>query len=167
MNIPTTPVVPISDGQDIELTLDPLGRLSISTPEGHVFVGVDPIRSFPIADPTHWVSFCDDQGREVFCLRSLDGLAAESRRLLERELALREFVPIIKRIVRINGESSPCDWEVETDHGPTRFTLDNEDDVRRLGPYRVMIGDSRKLRYQIPDIRALDGSSRRLLDRYV
>ena len=51
------------------------------------FVGVDPVRAFPISDPNHWISFTDDQGSEVFCLRSLDGLAPESRRLLEQEAA--------------------------------------------------------------------------------
>jgi hypothetical protein len=156
----------ISDGRDVQLSLDAWGRLVVTTGEGHRYSGVDPVRAFPISDPNSWVSFTDEHGREVFCLRSLDGLSPEARAFLERELALRDFVPVIVRIERISSESTPCDWEVETDHGPTRFTLDNEDDVRRLGPHRVMIGDSRKLRYQIPDTRALDGHSRRLLDRF-
>ena len=138
----------------------------VSTEDGPSYTGVDPVRAFPISDPTSWVSFTDDHGREIFCLRTLEGLTTEARTFLERELALRDFVPVIERVLRISSESTPCDWEVETDHGPTRFTLDSEDDVRRLGPYRVMIGDSRKLRYQIPDLRILDGQSRRLLDRF-
>ncbi|MCA1684426.1 MAG: DUF1854 domain-containing protein [Planctomycetia bacterium] len=157
----------VSDGHDIRLSLDAWGRLVLSTDDGQQYVGVDPVRAFPISDPTSWVSFTDEHGREVFCLRTLDGLSAESRAFLERELSLRDFVPVIRRIVRVSGDSTPCDWEVETDHGRTRFTLDNEDDVRLLGPHRVMIGDSRKLRYQIPDTRSLDGHSRRLLDRYI
>ena len=157
----------ISDGRGVELSLDPWGRLVVSTDDGQRYVGVDPVSAFPIADPTRWVSFTDDHGREVFCLETLEGLEPGSRRLLDRELALRDFVPVIKRIDRVWGESTPCEWEVETDHGRTRFTLDNEDDVRRLGPHRVMIGDSRKLRYQVPDTRALDSHSRRLLDRFI
>ena len=151
----------------MQLSLDAWGRLIVSTADGRRFVGVDPVRAFPISDPTSWVSFTDEQGREVLCLRTLDKMDPESRRFLERELALRDFVPVILRIIRVSGESTPCDWEVETDHGTTRFTLDNEDDVRQLGPQRVMIGDSRKLRYQIPDTHALDGHSRRLLDRFI
>ena len=103
----------------------------------------------------------------MFCLQTLEGLTPESRRFLEKEIALRDFVPVIARINRVNGESTPCEWEVETDHGPTRFTLDTEDDVRHLGNHRVMIGDTRKLRYQIPDTRALDAHSRHLLDRFI
>jgi hypothetical protein len=163
------PVAPlrVSDGRGVDLSLDAWGRLVVSTEDGQSYVGVDPVRSFPIADPTRWVSFTDDHGREVFCLQSLENLSTESRRLLDQELGLRDFVPVIKRIARVSGESTPCDWEVETDHGHTRFTLDNEDDVRRIGPHRVMIGDTRKLRYQIPDTRALDSHSRRLLDRFI
>jgi hypothetical protein len=157
----------VSDGRDVGLSLDPWGRLVLLTPEGRRFVGVEPVRSFPISDPGHWIAFCDQDGREILSLESADGLAPESRRLLDEELALREFVPVIKRIVRVTGESTPSDWEVETDRGPTRFTLDSEDDVRRLGPNRVLITDAAKLRFQVPDTRALDGYSRRVLERYL
>ncbi len=156
----------VSDGRGVTFALDAWGRLVVETVDGRQFLGVDPVRAFPISAPNSWISFTDDHGREVFCLRSLDGLTAEARAILERELSLRDFVPVIARLHSISSESTPCDWSVETDHGPTRFTLDNEDDVRRLGPHRVMILDSRKLRYQIPDTRTLDGHSRRLLDRF-
>ena len=59
-------------------------------------------------------------------------------------------MPVIRRIVRISGEGAPSQWDVETDRGPTRFTLDSEDDVRRLGAHRVMITDARKLRVPGP-----------------
>jgi hypothetical protein len=163
---PAAPL-PVSDGTGVQLSLDPWGRLVVSTADGARFVGVDPVRAFPISEPDAWVSFTDEHGREVFSLRTLDGLTPESRGFLEKELALREFVPVITRIKRISGEGTPCDWEVETDHGPTRFSVDSADDVRLLGAHRVMIGDSRKLRYQVPDTRALDAHSRNLLDRFI
>jgi hypothetical protein len=125
------------------------------------------VRGFPISDPTRWISLCDTQGREIVCVESLDDLPPAVREVLEEELALREFVPVIKRIVRVSGETSPSDWEVETDRGPTQFTLDSEDDVRRLGGNRVLITDSRRLRYHVPDTRALDRASRRVLERFL
>ena len=154
-------------GRGLNLRLDERGRLVLETPDGRRFVGVEPVRAFPITDPGRWVSFCDADGREVLCLESLEGLSPESRRVVEEELALREFVPVIRRIVGVTGEGTPSEWEVETDRGPTRFTLDNEEDLRRLGNFRVMITDARKLRYQVPDTRALDSSSRRLLERFL
>jgi hypothetical protein len=157
----------MTTGRNVELTLDEQGRLVLATPDGSRHVGVEPVRAFPLSEPGRWVSICDPEGRELLCLESLDALPEASRILLEEELSLSEFVPVIQRIVRVTGDSTPSDWDVETDRGPTRFTLDGEDDVRSLGPYRVLISDSRKVRFHIPDTRALDASSRRILDRYL
>lgn len=156
-----------SDGRDVRLSLDAWGRLELSTPDGRRHLGVEPVRAFPISEPGRWISLCDSHGREVLSLRSAEGMEPESRRLLEEELAVREFVPVIKRIVRVSGEGSPSDWQVETDRGPTQFTLDSEDDIRHIGPRRVLITDARKLRYQVRDTHALDGHSRRLLERFL
>ena len=156
-----------SDGRQIGLSLDSFGRVVLQTPDGKTHVGVEPVRAFPISDPGRWISFSDADGHEVLCLQSADGLAPETRKLLDDELALREFVPIIERITGVSGETSPSDWEVVTDRGPTRFTLDSEDDVRRVAPFRVLITDAQKLRYQIPDSRTLDRKSRRILDRFL
>ena len=156
-----------SDGRGLGLSLDDWGRLVLTTPEGRRFVGVEPVRAFPISEPDRWVAFVDTDGREVVCLESTDGLEPAVRELLASELALREFVPTIRKVVRVSGEGTPSDWEVITDRGPIRFTLDSEDDVRRLGPNRVLITDARKLRFQVPDTRALDAPSRRVLERYL
>jgi Domain of unknown function (DUF1854) len=156
-----------ADGAGVRLYVDPWARLVLNTPDGAFHVGVDPIRAFPITDPTSWISFCDPEGREIYCLETTNGLTADARRVLDEELSRREFLPLIHRILRVSGEATPADWDVETDRGPTRFTLDSEDDIRRLGPYRLLITDSRKLHYQVADIRALDASSRRLLERFL
>jgi hypothetical protein len=156
-----------TNGRSLTLSLDERGRLVLQTAEGRRHVGVEPIRAFPISDPTHWITFCDAEGREILCLESLEGLAPETIELLDRELMLREFVPTIERVVRVSAEGTPSDWEVETDRGPAQFTLDSEEDVRRLGPDRVLITDARKLRFQVPDTRTLDTQSRRLLERYL
>jgi len=155
-----------SDGSGVRLSLDPWGRLVLEAPDGQRHAGVEPVRAFPISEPDRWYSFCDHQGHEVFHLRSVEALDPESRRLLEEEMASREFVPVIRRIKRASAEGTPCDLDVETDRGPTRFTLDSEDDIRHLGPQRVLITDKRKLRYEIPDILALDGHSRRIIERF-
>ena len=154
-------------GRPFGLGHDAWGRLVLIDAEGRRHVGVEPVRAFPISDPGRWISLCDAQGREVACVESLSDLPPAVRLTLEEELALREFVPVIKRIVRVSGELSPMVWDVETDRGATRFTLDSEDDVRRLGAHRVLITDSQKLRYQVLDARELDSASRRILDRYL
>jgi hypothetical protein len=149
------------------LSHDAHGRLVLIDDQGRRFVGVEPVRPFPITHPTRWISFCDAEGHEILTIESLDDLAPALRQLLEEELSLREFIPVIKRIVRVSADSFPSDWDVTTDRGPTRFTVDAEEDIRRLGPSRVMITDARRLRYQIPDVSALDAQSRRMLERFL
>jgi hypothetical protein len=87
--------------------------------------------------------------------------------MLQEELARREFSPIVERILSVSSETTPSTWEIHTDRGPTQFVLDNEEEVRRLGANRVLIIDNRGIRYQVPDTRALDSASRRLLERYL
>jgi hypothetical protein len=149
------------------LSQDPWGRLVLIDAEGRRHVGVDPIRAFPITHPGRWISICDAEGRELLSIESLDEVAPAVRQTLESELALREFIPVIKRIERLSADSFPCDWDVLTDRGSTRFTVENEEDIRRLGHRRVMITDARRLRYQVPDFATLDAESRRLLERFL
>jgi hypothetical protein len=153
--------------RDLGLGHDAWGRLVLTDAQGRRFIGVEPVRAFPISQPSKWVSICDAEGREIVAIESLDELAPESRRLIEEELSLREFIPIIQRIVDVSTDSFPSDWEVKTDRGPARFTVENEEDIRRLGPSRVMITDARRLRYQVPEIGSLDNYSRRLLERFL
>jgi hypothetical protein len=149
------------------LTHDSWGRLVLIDSDGRRFVGVEPVRAFPITHPGRWIAICDAEGREILIIESLDALAPALRQTLEAELALREFVPVIERIERLSDDAFPSDWDVITDRGPTRFTVDTEEDIRLLGPGQVMITDARRLRYQIKDVAALDRASRRLLERFL
>ena len=64
--------------------------------------------------------------------------------------------------------ADPSQWRVVTDRGPTAFMIEDADnDVRRLGPNRILLVDTHGIRYLIPDVRQLDGASRRILDRYL
>ena len=149
------------------LSYDPWGRLVLTDAEGQRHVGVEPAHGFPISDPGRWVSICDAEGRELFCVDDVAALQPGVRRVLEEELAQREFVPVVVGIERVSAETDPSQWHVLTDRGPTAFLMeDSDNDVRRLGPNRILLGDSHGIRYLIPDTRALDYASRRILDRY-
>jgi hypothetical protein len=157
---------PTSD-PGFDLRRDPRGRLVLIDEFGQSHEGVDPVRAFPISDPTRWVSLCDPSGRELALVDSVDALPSELRRVLLDELARREFLPVIERIIRVGGDTIPAVWEVETDRGPTKFTLDGEDGIRRIGGGRALIVDDRGLRYLVPDTKALDLASRRILERFL
>lgn len=150
-----------------DLSLDDFGRLVLTDAGGNRHVGVEPVRAFPLSDPAGWVSLVDHEGTELACIEDPAALRPELRERLETELARREFVPVIRRIIRVSAPNPPAEWEVQTDRGATRFMFNSEDDVRRLGARRALIVDGRGMRYEIPDVSTLDPDSRRVLERYL
>ncbi len=139
------------DLQHLEPNLDPKGMKLIRGADGLLqaietsgqhYAGLAPIRMFPLTDPNHWIVLVDRQGREVTTINDPDELDATSRKLLDEELTCREFVPHIRRIVWVSGNSEPSKWQVETDRGMTEFVLNDEKDIRRLGAHGVLIIDA-------------------------
>jgi len=153
--------------ESLSLFLDSLGRLVLCDAEGREHTDVKPIRIFPISDPEHWVSICDAEGNEVICIEDLNQLPGQVRHILLEELGVREFLPIIRKIMGISSRFEPSEWQVETDRGETCFILNDEDDIHRLSTYRILIIDAHRIRYLIPDMRRLDSASRRVLAHYI
>jgi hypothetical protein len=89
------------------------------------------------------------------------------RGLIESELASREFMPEVKRIVSVSSFATPSTWHVETDRGATQLVLKGEEDIRRLGRTALLIADSNGIQFLVRDIQALDRASRRILDRFL
>jgi hypothetical protein len=149
------------------LHYNPLGRLVLTDGSGRQHEDVEPIRAFPIADPERGISICDRNGHELYWIDRLADLPAEIRTVLQAELSQREFIPVVRRIVRMAAFSEPSEWVVETDRGQTRFLLGNEEDIHRIDAKRAMIVDTNGVRYLIADVAALDAHSRRILERYL
>ncbi len=146
---------------------DAWGRLVLTDAAGREHVGVYPVRAFPISDPHHGIALCDDEGRELVWIERLEDSPPTVRRELEAALSGREFVPVVRRILRVSAPVEPSQWEVETDRGRTTFILPCEDNVYRLDDRRALLIDAHGIRYLIPDTHALDATSRRLLERYL
>jgi hypothetical protein len=153
--------------ESFRLYHDALGRLVLTEADGGEHVDVEPARAFPISDPANRISIRDAQGHEIRWIESLAGLPPDVRAVLETDLRRREFMPVVRRILHMAAFTEPSQWDVETDRGRTQFLLGNEDDVHRLEGHRAVIIDTHGIRYLIPDTRALDGHSRRILERYL
>ena len=149
------------------LSRDVWGRLVLTDDAGQQFPGVEPVRAFPLTQPDLWIALVDSDGRERALVEELGQLEPGLRQIIADELARREFVPIIERIERVEGEPPVCFWSVFTDRGPVRFTVEGEDQVRRIGPERIVIVDQRGQRYLIPDSTCLDGASRKRLNLFL
>jgi hypothetical protein len=153
--------------KSFSLERDAWERLVLVDQDGQRYAGVEPIRAFPISDPAYAISIVDSEGRELIHVGALDDLRPAVREVIEVELARREFVPLVRRIVNDPPDSEPAEWTVETDRGVTTFQLESEDDVHRTDQHQFTIVDSHGIRYLIPDARKLDGFSRRVLDRFL
>jgi hypothetical protein len=149
------------------LVRDEWGQLMLIHADGTKYSNVTPVALFPISKPESWISLRSLDGTELACVEDPRTLPADVWQLLNEDLSRREFVPTIRRIVRVSGNSEPCEWQVETDRGPTRFLLKSEDDVRRIGDHEILILDAYGTRYHIPDLSALDVKSRRIVEWYV
>jgi hypothetical protein len=151
----------------LRLYCDAFGHLVLVTPDGQTTSDVVPVRAFPFSAPDQWISLCDQSGREILCLTDLDGLAPETRTLLQAELAQREFIPHILRILRVVEGGGSDQWFVTTDRGDRSFELPGEDNIRRMGDDGALIIDAHGIRYRIASVRKLDAPSRRILRQYL
>lgn len=152
---------------DFQLHRDTFGRLTLIDSEGTAHAGVTTVRAFPISSPEDGIAIVDPYGHELAWIERVDDLPAELRALVEGELASREFMPIITRIVDVSGHATPNTWKVVTNHGDTQFVLKGEEDIRRLGIQGLLIADSHGIHFLIRDRYALDAHSRKILDRFL
>lgn len=161
MSTPSTPA------PGFTLERNPFGRLVYTGPDGDPRVGVVPVRAFPIGAPDDGLSLVSAEGHELAWVPRLSALPERQRRLLEEELASREFVPAIQRIDRVSTFSTPSIWDVSTDRGPTQLVLKGEEDIRRLPGNGLLITSGHGIVFIVRDRAALDRHSRRLLERFL
>lgn len=143
------------------------GRLVLVTGDGKRHEGVTPVRAFPIAAPDEGVALLGADGHELAWIDRLADLPTEQQALLREELQAREFVPQIVRLRSVSSFTTPSTWEVDTDRGATQLVLKGEEDIRRLPHGKLLIADAQGVHFLVPDLHALDRTSRRLLDRFL
>ena len=152
--------------QNIQLERNAFGQLVFIDATGQAQL-ITPVRAFPIAAPAESIGLINGEGEEVAWIDRLADLPDAPRKLLEEEMASREFMPVIQRIHSVSSFATPSTWEIETDRGPTSLVLKGEEDIRRLTPPALLIADSRGIHFLIRDRYGLDAHSKRLLDRFL
>jgi hypothetical protein len=152
--------------QNIHLERNAFGQLLLTDADGKG-QAITPVRAFPIAAPTENIGLINAEGEEIAWVARLSDLAPEPRRLLEEEMANREFMPVIQRINSVSSFATPSTWDLETDRGPTTMVLKGEEDIRRLTAPALLIADSRGIHFLVRDRYALDSHSKKILDRFL
>lgn len=157
----------MSSADRYQLNRNSYGRLVFTNQSGLIQEGVVPVRSFPITDPDQGIALIDSHGHELLWIEQLADLPEDYRILVESELANREFMPEIKRVLKVSSFITPNTWQVETDRGESTFILKGEEDIRRLTTSSLMITDSYGIHFLVRDRLALDHHSRKLLDHFL
>ena len=150
-----------------DLRLDAFGKLLLTDLNGDTHAGVTPVRAHPLSAPDEGLSLVGVHGHELAWVPRLSALPDGPRRLLEAELAARDFHPTLQRQVSVNTFGTPRPWRIETDRGEIDFVLKSEEDIRRLDEGRLLITSSHGVQLQVPDRWALDKHSKRLLERFL
>ena len=159
---------PQSNLNGMQLVRNAHGRLVLTLGNGLVYEAVVPVRAFPIAAPAEGLSLIAADGKEALWVARMADLQPEHRQLIEQDLAVREFVPTIERILKVSSFSTPSTWDLQTDRGLTHMVLKAEEDIRKLaGRTRLQITGQDGVQYRIPDSSKLDRHSRKLLERFL
>ncbi len=152
---------------DFQLERDAFGRLVLIDAQGERHVGVVPVRAFPLTAPSEGLSLVGSDGRERAWIDRMAQLPPPVRALLDAELAVRDFAPTLLQLHKVSSFGVPSTWTVRTDRGETQFVLKAEEDIRRLAGGALLIASASGVQFRIPDAKALDRASRKLLERFL
>ena len=152
---------------NFSLSRDSFGKLNLIDANGVLHQGVSPVRAFPIQAPEEGLSLVNTDGKEVAWLDRISDLSPELADIVREELAGREFMPEIARIIDVGSYACPSTWTVATDRGETSFVLRGEEDIRRIGSVSLLVSDSHGIHFLIRDQFALDKHSKKILDRFL
>ena len=150
-----------------ELERDAFGRLVLTDAQGERHVGITPVRAFPLTAPGEGISLVGSDGRELVWIDRVETLPSQTRALLEEELAVRDFAPTLLRLHGVSSFGVHSTWTISTDRGETSFVLKAEEDIRRLEGGALLIASAHGVQFRIPDVKALDRASRKLLERFL
>ncbi len=127
-------------------------------------------RCFPFSDPDHYISIREPEadGKEIGLIEDLRRLPEDIRRMLEEQMALRYFTPILLKIHSIKEENGFSYWDTETDRGACRFTVRmGSGSVYAIGKDRYLVTDLDGNRFEIPDLSRMTARELKMLDLFV
>ena len=140
------------------------------TYRGKLYKSVKVVRLFPFTDADKFISIRegDEKGREIGIIEDLAALPEETVQILNEQLALNYFTPVIQKIYDIKDEYGYAYFHVLTDKGECRFAINMASNaVTKLSDERLLISDLDENRFEVRDVNALTMKEKRKLDLFL
>lgn len=131
---------------------------------------VQVVRMFPFSDPDQYISIRtpDEHSKEIGIIEDMKQISADTAAMLTEQMNLRYFTPIITKIINIKDEYGYAYFDVVTDRGACRFTINmGGHSVVHLSETRILISDIDENRFEIPDITRLTTKELKKLDLFL
>lgn len=128
------------------------------------------VRLFPFSDADKYLSIRDhgDADKEIGIIEDLNAMSDETKNLINEQLTLSYFTPVISKIYEIKDEYGYAYFKVETDKGECRFAISmGSNAVTKLSETRLIIKDVDENRFEIKDVDKLSRKERRMLDLFL
>lgn len=145
------------------------GFLSLKT-EDKEYSRVGVYLTFPLTNPEEFISIreADEKAREIGIIEKLSQLSKDQQEMIQEQIRLRYFMPVITKILDVKDEYGYAYWHVMTNFGACRFTTQMSGDaVISLSESRLMVTDIDGNRYEIPDFYQLGVMERKKLDLFI
>ena len=131
-------------------------------------------RSFPVTSPDEFLSVREPdtrakgRGSEIGMIRNINVFDKKTVDLINAELEIRYFTPIIHRITSAKEKFGYNYWEAETSAGKVSIVLNNPfSNIRVLEDGRIYIFDMDGNCFLIPDPTKLDRLTYRTIEIYL
>ena len=138
--------------------------------DGKKWERVQVIRLFPFTEPDQFISIrtVEERSKEIGVIENKKKVSKETRKMLEEQLKLHYFTPVIQKVLDIKDEYGYAYFHVMTDRGECRFTINmGGNAVVRLTDTRLLITDLDENRFEIPDVLQLSQKEQRKLDLFL
>ena len=155
------------DPKRLKISRNQFAEVEAELPDGSVHAPVEPVRTFPLAQPDQYISLLDAHKNEIGLIEDIKQLQQADRTILAEELEKCYFMPKITKIHALEGRFGVTQWEAETEVGSVSFDLRSRNDITTLSGGRILIKDIDGNRYEIVNYHQLDPKSIALLETQI
>jgi len=125
-------------------------------------------RALPFSAPGQYICVADMENKEVAVLESLDDFTDDQRELLEAELGIRYFYPIVTQVKSIKEKMGSYYVDLAIgDYKKTIAVKDISKNLKQLGGGKIVLTDVDGNRFMIPDVYKIQKKSLQMLEPYL